>query len=207
MHPVHDRVGARAEIARPLDRPGERVKEPFPPLGHRELTMVAIAMQKKALEEDRELPMNREEDEDCHDLSNTTALWRRPPRLRHPARALSWFSHKMSAHVRSFARQPGGEGCSKAAVGEPVRGPRQRRDEAARLLVLAPGPGLEDIEPAFQAEADALVVADREMQKRDVHLRPPVAPVQAGLRHDVERTAHDFTARPAAGNHPCETMA
>src|ERR1700690_2909793 len=209
MHPVHDRVRARVQVTRPLDRPGEHVEEPLPPLAHLELTVRAIAVQEEALEHDRELPMDREEDEDRHVLFIRRPRSGCPPRFGHPIRRLSRLCHDERFYTLPLAREPWREGGSHARVGQPVRRPRQRRNEATCALVLSTGAGLEDLEPPFDAEAYSLVIANGEMQKGDVDVRAraPIAPVEARSRHDVEGAPDDLATRLPPGDDPRQPIA
>src|SRR5262245_66656823 len=78
----------------------------------------------------------------------------------------------------AFALEEAGDGAAQPRVGEPVEAPGRHGVEAAQLLVLAAGAGLEAREPVLDALLDARVVADVEVDVAERPQRAPVAPVE-----------------------------
>src|SRR5690349_7666480 len=66
MHPMQNRVDARAEEARPLRCIGTQVEEALPAPRHVELLVRAVAVQEERLEEHGEDPVREEEADDHH---------------------------------------------------------------------------------------------------------------------------------------------
>src|SRR5205823_758385 len=72
-------------------------------------------------------------------------------------------------------------------VADPVHAHRRRRVEAAQHLELAARPGLDAPQPVRDAVLDRGVVADVEMEERNVAHRSPVATVEDVALAHVER--------------------
>lgn len=66
MHPVQDCIGSRREVRTPLPDPREKVKKLFPVLVHHKHLVRCIAVKKKALAEEREIPMQEKEEDNYH---------------------------------------------------------------------------------------------------------------------------------------------
>src|SRR5712691_11880817 len=78
-------------------------------------------------------------------------------------------------------------------MAQPVRRPRGVRHEAPRELVFALRASLEDPDASFYAEIQRLVIADLEMQQREVADRAPVTPVQHFRRENIEGARDGFS--------------
>lgn len=61
VHPVEDSIGPWGEVGASLADPGEDIKEPFPELSHFEHLVGCVAVQKEALAEQREIPMQEKD--------------------------------------------------------------------------------------------------------------------------------------------------
>ena len=90
----------------------------------------------------------------------------------------------------------------EARVGEEVRAPGRLRVEAAHLLVVAAGAGLEAGEAVFDAVCDAGVVADGEVQVLDVLGGAPVAAVEGVALLDVRARRRSECRRAAPSRRP-----
>ena len=188
VHAVHDRVRPRVQVARAVDEPGEEVEEALPPLAHRELAVRAVAVVEEALEEDRELPVQDEEQEDGHALLARAA---RPS----PTATFASCARRRIVTVPSARHVPRLDGCVTRARSRSSQR-RQRRVASARppasgttassvgtnpraRLCSPPAPGSNTSSPRSMRVPDALVVADDEVQVRHLHRRAPVAAVEA----------------------------
>lgn len=60
VHPVEDGISPRREIGTALANPGEDIEEPFPKFIHLEHLMGCVPVQEKALAEQGEIPMQKE---------------------------------------------------------------------------------------------------------------------------------------------------
>ena len=61
VHPVEDSIGAGRQIGASLTDPGKDIKEPLPELTHFEHLVRCVAVQKEALAEQREIPMQEKD--------------------------------------------------------------------------------------------------------------------------------------------------
>ena len=61
VHAVQDGVSSRGEVRTPLPDPREKVKKLFPVLVHHKHLVRCIAVKKKALAKQGEVPMQKEE--------------------------------------------------------------------------------------------------------------------------------------------------
>jgi hypothetical protein len=59
---MQDGIGSRREVGTPLPQPSEKVKKLFPIRVHDKHLVCRIAVKKKALAKQREIPMQKEED-------------------------------------------------------------------------------------------------------------------------------------------------
>ena len=66
MHAVQNGVSSRREVRTPLPDPREKVKKLFPVLVHHKHLVRCIAVKKKALAEEREIPMQEKEEDNYH---------------------------------------------------------------------------------------------------------------------------------------------
>jgi hypothetical protein len=64
VHPVHDGVGARAQVRRALCEPRKDVKELFPALAHRKCPVRRKAMLEESLRKQGEIPVCNKENKD-----------------------------------------------------------------------------------------------------------------------------------------------
>ena len=109
------------------------------------------------------------------------------------SRALGHDHRRCSARSRC---EEIGHGGGEAGVRQVVHAVRERGVEAAPVLVVAAGAGLEAGEAALDAVLDTLVVADREVQIAHLAKASPVAAVEdAGLLH-VDGAGDDLAALP-----------
>ena len=65
VHPVEDGVRPRAQIAAALGDVGEKIEEALPELVHDEHFMGRVAVQKKCLREERQIPVRYKKYDDC----------------------------------------------------------------------------------------------------------------------------------------------
>jgi hypothetical protein len=66
VHPVQNSIGSRGEIRTALPDPSKKVEKLFPVLVHHKHLVCRIAVKKKALAEEREIPMQEKEDNNYH---------------------------------------------------------------------------------------------------------------------------------------------
>ena len=66
VHAVQNGVSSRGEVGTPLPDPSEKIEKLFPVLVHHEHLVGCIAVKKKALAEEREIPMQEKEDNYDH---------------------------------------------------------------------------------------------------------------------------------------------
>jgi hypothetical protein len=66
VHAVQDGVCSRGEIRTPLPDPSKKVEKLFPVFVHHKHLMRCIAVKKKALAEEREIPMQEKEENNNH---------------------------------------------------------------------------------------------------------------------------------------------
>jgi hypothetical protein len=62
VHAVENRIGTRREVRTPLPQPSEKVEKLFPIRVHDKHLVRRIAVKKEALAKQREIPMQKEED-------------------------------------------------------------------------------------------------------------------------------------------------
>jgi hypothetical protein len=63
---MQDGVGSWREVRTPLPDPSKKVEKLFPVLVHHKHLVCCIAVKKKALTEEREIPMKEKEDDNDH---------------------------------------------------------------------------------------------------------------------------------------------
>jgi hypothetical protein len=66
MHAVQNGVCPRGEVGTPLPDPSEKVEKLFPVFVHHKHLMRCIAVKKKTLAKEREIPMQKKEDNYNH---------------------------------------------------------------------------------------------------------------------------------------------
>ncbi len=66
VHAVQNGVSSWGEVGTPLPDPSEKIEKLFPVLVHHEHLVGCIAVKKKALAEEREIPMQEKEDNYDH---------------------------------------------------------------------------------------------------------------------------------------------
>jgi hypothetical protein len=62
VHAMQDGIGSRREVGTPLPQPSEKVEKLFPIRVHDKHLVRRIAVKKEALAKQREIPMQKEED-------------------------------------------------------------------------------------------------------------------------------------------------
>jgi hypothetical protein len=66
VHAVQNGIGSRGEVRTSLPQPSEKVEKLFPIAVHDKHLVRRIAVKKEALAEQREVPMQKEEDDKDH---------------------------------------------------------------------------------------------------------------------------------------------
>ena len=66
VHAVQDGVCSRGEVGTPLPDPSKKVEKLFPVFVHHKHLVGCIAVKKKALAEEREIPMQEKEENNDH---------------------------------------------------------------------------------------------------------------------------------------------